>query len=149
MVGKWYEIADSLIRTKDNNKVYELKEYKPRRSLMANNYMWELISKLAYALKRNEDDIYLKALKDYGTSSVISVIAEVDIKHFIKYYEEFGESELNGKLFKHYRVYKGSSEMNTAEMSRLIQGIVEECKEQGIETIPPSELKSLMESWKD
>ena len=32
---------------------------------------------------------------------------------FVKYFEEVGESQLNGKLFKHYRVYQGSSEFDT------------------------------------
>ena len=32
-------------------------------------------------------------------------------------------------------------------MSKLIDLVVQECKQQGIETKNPSELKSLLESW--
>jgi hypothetical protein len=32
-------------------------------------------------------------------------------------------------------------------MSRLINRIVEDCKEQGIETMPPAELESLVGKW--
>ena len=34
----------------------------------------------------------------------------------------------------------GSSDYDTAQMSRLIEIIVEECKTQGIETLTPEEL---------
>ena len=50
-------------------------------------------------------------------------------------------------LFRWYYQIKGSSEYNTAEMSRLIDGIVSECKELGIETLPPEELKRMMEGY--
>lgn len=42
-----------------------------------------------------------------------------------------------------YRI-KGSSQYNTREMSRLIDGLVSECKECGIETLTPEELERMM-----
>ena len=45
------------------------------------------------------------------------------------------------------RCYYGSSTYNTKQMSRLIDFLVEECKELGIETMSPQELRSLMEAW--
>ena len=39
---------------------------------------------------------------------------------------------------------RGSSDYDTKEMSVLINGLVEECKEQGIETIPPDELRRIL-----
>ena len=49
-------------------------------------------------------------------------------------------------LGEHYRVYmqlKGSSEMNSKEFSDLINALVSECKEQGIETLTPDEISHL------
>jgi hypothetical protein len=43
---------------------------------------------------------------------------------------------------------KGSSEYDTKEMSRFIDGIVAEAKELGIETLPPAELETMMKAWK-
>lgn len=43
--------------------------------------------------------------------------------------------------------YYGSSSYNTAEMSKLIELIVQECKQLGIETKPQKEIDSLLESW--
>ena len=54
---------------------------------------------------------------------------------------------LNGKTFKHYKVYMGSSEMDTKQMSILIDGIVQEAKQLDIETMKPAELSKLKEEW--
>ena len=42
---------------------------------------------------------------------------------------------------------KGSSEYDTKEMSHLIDGLVSECKEMGIETLPPEELERMMAAY--
>ena len=86
-------------------------------------------------------------LKDYGQSDMISVRDGIPVKHYFKYYEEAGESTLNGKLFKHYRVYMGSSEFDTNEMSIFIDGIVHEAKNLGIETLTPNEIARLKDLW--
>lgn len=59
----------------------------------------------------------------------------------------FGHSMLNGKDFTHYKVYKGSSEYDSKEMSILIDGIISEAEELGIETLPPHEIQRLKEMW--
>ena len=46
-----------------------------------------------------------------------------------------------------YRGYKGSHELNTAEMAKLIDGTVYECKEAGIETLTPNELERMKGLW--
>ena len=38
--------------------------------------------------------------------------------------------------------------MDSREMSILINGLVDECKNQGIETRPKEEIDSLLRSWK-
>ena len=53
----------------------------------------------------------------------------------------------DGEMYRTYIMLRGSSAYNTKEMSRLINGIVSECKEMGIETLPPNELKRMMELY--
>lgn len=92
----------------------------------------------------------MKMLKRYGQSSVVSVVetaADLFMRS-VKYYEEFGESELNGKMFKHIKVFMGSSEYDTKQMSILIDGIVSECKELKISTLTPAELEVMKGAWK-
>lgn len=139
------EVVEQL---KNENKLnIELKKYRKKRSINANNYFWELTTKLADMMRISKEELYFLLLQRYGQSEMVSVLATIDVRPYFKYYAEAGESNLNGKLFKHYKVYKGSSEMNTREMSILIEGLVDECKTAGIETKTPAELKSLLESW--
>jgi hypothetical protein len=91
--------------------------------------------------------MYLEMLKRYGQSEMISVLSHIDIGGFIKYYEEAGESYLNGKLFKHYKVYKGSSEFSTEEMSIFLDGVVGEAKELGIPTETPEQIAKMKSLW--
>ena len=95
----------------------------------------------------DKEEMYFRLLQKYGQSEMVSVVADIDVKPYFKYYSEEGESILNGKIFKHYKVYKGSSEMDTKEMSILIDGLVSECELQNIPTRPKAEIKSLLESW--
>lgn len=125
----------------------EIKKHRNKRSLNANSYAWVLINELANVLKSSKDEIYLLMLKRYGQSELVSILASIDIRGYFKYYEVAGETILNGKNFKHYRIFKGSSEYDTKEMSILIDGIVSECQSLGIETMTPQELESLKNNW--
>ena len=146
MIGTSNKIITYLLE-QSKDKQFEIKEYKKKRSLNANNYFWELTTELANALRTDKEEMYFRLLQRYGQSEMVSVVADIDVKPYFKYYAEAGESILNGKTFKHYKVYKGSSEMDTNEMSILIDGLVSECKSQNIATKPKAEIKSLLESW--
>jgi hypothetical protein len=125
----------------------EIKVHREKRSLNANAYAWKLITEIANVNRTSKEEVYKEMLKRYGQSDVVSVVSNINVSSYFKYYEEAGTSKLNGKDFTHYRVYKGSSEYDTREMSILIDGVISECKELGIETMTPNELKSLKESW--
>ena len=129
------------------DQVYEIKEHKEKRSLNANAYAWSLIGKIADALRISKDECYLIMLKRYGQSEMVSVISSVDVSGYFKYYEAVASTKLQGKDFTHYKIYKGSSEYDTKEMAILIDGIVSEAQECGIDTLPPDEVKRLKEMW--
>lgn len=121
--------------------------YREKRSLNANNYAWKLLTEIANVLRTNKEEVYLIMLKRYGQSEILSVLAHIPIEKYVKYCEEAGESTLNGKLFKHYKVYKGSSEFDTREMSIFLDGVVSEAKELGIPTETPNEIARLKSLW--
>lgn len=147
MIGEAREVIQWLL-DQEKGKLYEIKEHRKRRSLNANAYAWVLIGKIADALRASKDDIYLLMLKRYGQSDLVSVLASIDVSRYFKHYEEAGRTRLQGKDFIHYRVYAGSSEYDTLEMAILIDGIVDEAKTLGIETLPPDEIAHLKELWK-
>ena len=146
MIGSPEDIVQWLWQ-QDRDKIFEIKEHREKRSLTANAYAWVLIGKIADAMRTSKDEIYLKMLKRYGQSELISVLSHVPIGNYIKYYEEAGESKLNGKDFTHYRVYKGSSEFDSREMSIFIDGVVSEAKELGIQTDTPNMIAEMKARW--
>lgn len=125
----------------------KIDKYREKRSLNANNYAWKLLTEIGNVLRANKEEVYLEMLKRYGQSEIFSVLSHIPFGEYVKYYEEAGESTLNGKLFKHYKVYKGSSEFDTREMSIFLDGVVSEAKELGIPTETPNEIAKLKSLW--
>ena len=147
MIGSPEDIVQWLWQ-QDRDKIFEIKEHREKRSLTANAYAWVLIGKIADAMRASKDEIYLKMLKRYGQSEMVSVVSSIDVRGYFKYFEPVGTATLQGKEFTHYRVFKGSSEYDSKEMAVLIDGIISEAKELHIETLPPAEIQRLKEKWK-
>lgn len=122
-------------------------KYREKRSLDANAYAWLLIGKIGDAVRLSKEEVYLQMLKDYGQSDLVSVLAHIPVEHYFKYYQEAGESVLNGKLFKHYRVYKGSSRFDSREMSIFLDGIIYEAKLLDIPTETPDKIAKMKDLW--
>ena len=132
----------------DSDKlVIKIDKFREKRSLNANNYAWKLITEIGNRTRQSKEDVYLTMLKRYGQSEMVSVLANVPFGKFVKYFDEVGESELNGKLFKHYRVYQGSSEFSTHEMSIFLDGVVSEAKDLGIPTDTPDQIAKMKGLW--
>lgn len=144
---KCRDIVDT-VNSNDKTFVADIKQHHEKRSLNANAYAWVLITEIANVLRANKDDIYLAMLKKYGQSDIVSVKSEIDVKPYFKYYEVAGTTVLKGTDFTHYKVFKGSSEFDTREMSILIDGIISDAKELNIVTATPEELARMKEDWK-
>ena len=144
MIGLSMECIAWLSQQKTDIK-FEVTEYHPKRSLSANAYAWALIQKIADALRKSKEEVYLQMLKDYGQSEFVSVRSDLNVSGYFKYYEEYGKGHVEGREFTHYKVYKGSSEMDSREMAILIDGIIQEARQLGIETITPAEKERLIQ----
>ena len=142
MIGNNLKLINYL-STQNNDIIFELKEYKEKRTLSQNAYCWKLITELGNVMRKSKEEIYLEMLKDYGQSTIVSLANEVDVKNYFKYYDLIGSSSLNGKVFNHYKLFKGSSEFNTKEMSIFIDGIIQECENVGIPTLTKEEIEKM------
>lgn len=146
------ESLPSLEELKEDKLSIEIKKYRKNRSLDANAYMWVLISKLEEKINISKDIIYKDAIRNIGVYEVIPVKNEA-VERFIEAWTKNGlgwvcettKSKLEG--YTNILAYYGSSTYNTAEMSRLIDFVVQECKQLNIETMSRTELDSLIESW--
>lgn len=145
MIGTPEELSRYLWQL-DKEKKYEIKEYKQKRSLNANAYAWKLITEIGNVLRKSKEEVYLQMLKDYGQSEIVSMLSSISPSGYFKYYEKFGKGTIKGKEFTHYKIYKGSSEFNSKEMSIFIDGIVQEAKQVGIQTLEDKEIEELIRS---
>lgn len=138
-----------LIFRLDKDTIYDVKinKHREKRSLNANAYLWKLVTEIGNILNKSKEEVYLQMLIDYGQSEMVSILSEIDVKGYFKYYKLAGTSLLNGKEFNHYKIYKGSSEYDTKEMSILLNGVVQEAKNLGIKTKDDIELERLLEEW--
>lgn len=127
----------------DKEKIFEIKERKEKRTLTQNAYYWVLVNELANCLRKSKEEVHFDMLKDYSQVELITVKSNVDIKGFVRYYEFEREANISEVKFNVYKVYKGSSEMNKKEFSVLLEGIIQEAKQQGIPTLTPSEIEKL------
>ena len=142
MTGTAIQIIQWLYN-QDKDKKFEIKEKREKRSLSQNSYAWELITKIGNVLRKSKEEVYLQMLKDYGQSEIVSILSSIDPKGYFKYYEKIGTGIVNNKEFTHYKIFKGSSEFDSKEMSIFIDGIVQECKQLGISTLTPDEIAQL------
>ena len=134
------------------------KVYRRKRSMDSNSYYWSLLTKLAEATGISKPRAHNLMLRRYGKieeidGSLIYVVVpdnddgdrmalEAETYH-IKPTAEV-KTTADGKRFRTYLMLRGSSTYDTAEMSALINGLVEECKDLGIETMTPQELERMM-----
>ena len=125
------------------NDLADLKKHRERRSQSQNSYCWELIGKLADAMRMSKEEMYLQMLESYGQSLLIPVELGKKPDGYIKYYKYHGRSIINEKVADWYIIYKGSSEFNTKEMSIFIDGIIQECSNLGIPTLTEEQIKSM------
>ena len=131
----------------------EIKRHREKRSLDSNAYCWLLIGKLAERYNLQPEEVYREMIRHTSAYEIIPVREDVADRWpsiwgangigFIV--EDMGPSKIPG--YHNFRCFYGSHVYDTAEMSRLIDSLVSECKTAGIETLPPDRLSVMMEGW--
>lgn len=129
---------------------------KKKRSNDANRYFHLLVDKIAEKMKESKPKVKNLMLARYGQlfdidgqllecyfPDVVDVSESTD-NHFFPTNER---NVVNGQLQRKYYFIRGSHTYNTAEMSQLIEGTVEEAKQLGIETMTPIQLQHLYDLW--
>ena len=136
--GKVKELVPKLFEL-DQTKEYliELKEPKSKRSLNQNRLLWLIIHKIAKETYQDDNDIYCTVLEraDALSDYVITATDMQDtLRKSFRGVKFVRMQEVNGKDCFVYKVYLGSSKMNTAEMTELIEITMQVCGELGIDT---------------
>jgi hypothetical protein len=149
-----------VLRTAESLTI-KIGKFRKKRSLDANAYYWLLVGKLAKVLKISIPYCHNLMLRRYGTLEefdgrpVYIIIQDTDEAsekadeaetYHIKPTAQVKEGN-DGLMYRTYLLLKGSHDYDTAEMSDLIEGLVDECKQVGIETATPDEIANMLSLW--
>ena len=123
----------------DQSKEYlmEVKEPRSKRTLEQNKLLWLLIHKIAKETYNDDHDVYCAMLEraDALSDYVITATDMGDaLRKTFRGVKFVRMQEVNGKDCYIFKVYLGSSKMNTAEMNELIEITMDVCGELGIDT---------------
>ena len=149
-----FEARRFLATKKEKKYVADIKEWRERRSLDANAYLWVLVGKLSGKLGLPPEEIYRAAIRDVGDNYEVMPVRNDALERWKVIWqnnglgwlcEEIGPSKLDG--YTNVRNFYGSSVYDKEQFGRLINNIVQDCKAQGVETLPPAELERLMDEW--
>lgn len=142
----------------------DIKQYRPKRSLDANAYYWTLVGKLSKVIDRSSASVHNYMLSHYGVPETIDdrlvYLSLPDTESAQKKAEEAETFHIrptsqvisgkDGKMYRTYMLIRGSSSYNSEEMARLIEGMIQECREVGIpdyEIMTPDEARILKERY--
>lgn len=142
-------LAQKLNDLKDSEIDIEAKKHREKRSLNANAMLWACIGELAKALDTDKDSVYLKMLKRYGKYTYICVPPQAveQVKQQWKECEYIGDITINGRPASQMLCYFGSSTYNTQEFAKLLDGVIGEMHEMGLETPSEKEEQAMLDKW--
>lgn len=159
MIGTARQIIRWLTDVTDEKKEFEVKEHHVKRTLNQNSYYWQLETQTANALRMSKTELHNRMLRDFGQLLIIDGQAA---RCMLPDTEETEKQVLSketvhlkptsqvvtmgdGKDYRTYCILRGSHDYSTKEMAILLDGLIQEAQQQGIETLPPHELQKMRE----
>lgn len=144
---------------KHKDKLYtvEIKEYRKKRSLDANAKLWALINEMSTILHLPPEEIYQGYIPDVGNNFKFVPALPEEVEewskdwcrgHIGRMVEDVGpcrSRDLRG--YRLLKMYRGSSEYDVPTFSRLLDLVIQDCRNLGIETMSEREKSLLLEEW--
>ncbi len=151
------ECISELATFKDKVISLAIKIFRKDKSLTANGYLWLLCGRLAETLNTTKWEVYKHELKKWSSEFTYMVV-EPKTAEYLKANEDeegadfrvveiLNEGELNGKKAVQVLAYLGSHTFDSKQMSVLIDGVVQDCKELNITTKSDEEIERLVKEW--
>ena len=134
------------------DSLWDIKEHREKRSLSQNAYYWKLITEVARRKKQSvpyTHNYELRAAryaKWFDGELILVQIpdtdeAEAQVMEQMDYHLAPTNRREGDK--RYYVMLRGSSDMNTAEMSHLLDCLIQDAQALGIETLTPTELAQM------
>lgn len=130
-----------------------VKKYRHKRSLEANAYAWVLIDKIAQSMHLSKTAVYRNAIREIGGVSVTVSVRKDAVNQLQDEWSSRGIGwqleDIGSKIpgWTNVILYYGSSSYDTAQMSDLIESLVQEAQGLGIETKTKEEIESLLKEY--
>ena len=150
------ENVGEIEKLRDKTLDIKLTTHREKRSLDANAYFHVLVDKIRGATGYSFSRVKNELITSYGQIEYL-MGQQVVIKTNIPPDKMIEQETLHckpvkvevqdGKEITFYRVYRGSHTYNTEEMSKLIDGTVQEAKDLGIETMTPQQIERMMQLY--
>lgn len=126
-------------------------KWRRKRSNDANAYFYALVGKIAQRLKTSVTAVHNQMIAGYGQPDGGMVMLREDVDWTTLetlHLKPIPGLEIVGEdLYCRYVIMRGSHTYDTAEMSALIDGTVQEAKALGIETMTPAQIEDMMRAY--
>lgn len=157
MTGTAVQIINSLLKVANDPTLYDLTEHKDKRTRSQNAYYWVLLGQVARKLRITTTELHNRMLRDVSIPEVFGgKVARLLLPDTEETEQKALRSETvhlkptaqtvvlgDGATYRTYALLKGSHDMNTDEMSALLDNLINEAKQIGVETMRPHELEEL------
>ncbi len=138
---------------KDTPVDFTIKKFREKRSLDANAYAWVLMDRIASKLRIGKLDVYREAIRDIGGVSETVCVRDGAVeklragwaKQGLGWQSDTMQSKIEGCT--NVVLYFGSSTYDSKQMSDLIDRLISEAKELGIETDTPEQIARYKSEW--
>lgn len=142
---RFEEISNEIQKLNDeakNGLKLSIDKFRTKRTLTQNDSLWYLCEELAKELKSTKEEIYRGYILRLGKFETIPIRADA-VDFWIKSWESKGigwqcsnirDSKIAGYI--NIDCYFGTSVYNTKEMARILEEVIEDCKEYKIDWQP-------------
>ena len=147
------DFGDEYDALKDAAVEIQIKKAQKHRSMEANRYAWVLIDQIAAKQHLKKSEVYRNAIRDIGGVSKEMLMHTDAVPMFKEIWEKQGlgnqievvDQDVTG--WASLRVYFGSSTYDTAQMSALLDSLIQDAEALGIPTITPKEEERMLGKW--
>lgn len=155
------DFREAFDELKDKVISVDIRPWKKHRSLEANAFAWSLIGKITAKMQDIEPEanwtpekIYQQAIRDIGgiytvqgikTEAVPTFRRNWTRDHIGRQVEVLDGSSKEG--WSNVRVWYGSSDFDTAQMSRFISSLIQDAESLGIPTLTDKEVSRMLGNW--
>lgn len=138
MIGNKKQCINWLLE--QENGIFNVDIYKAKRNNDQNAKYWKLINELSKKLRMGVFQLHKQMLRDYSKQGQICTPSSYDMSA-IKYYDLKSKFKKNDIEYSVYQVYTPSHELKTDEFAILLEGLAQECEQQGIDTRSSEEIE--------